>query len=541
MKNTPLGWIKNRIKEKLGAVLFLTVGNALHSLCLVLFAVSTKGFLDKALERGIKEALPQMAFMIGLVLLQVILRYGCGMLSESVAGKLDISMKNRVFKAVMGANYKDISAYHTGELINRLFSDVSVVSNGVVTILPNAVAIFTRLVAVFVALAVFDPLLIVVFAVMGIALVLVSRIMRPEIKKLHKTAQEKEGEVRAQLGESLDRLTVIKAYNAQNVRADSALSAQKAHLRAKIEKARLSIFASTGFILFFRGAYVAAMIYAAVKLGNPQSAMTVGTLTALLQLIGQVQQPFSSLSGIMPAYYSALTSAERLMQLEESQEEEKTPKSELTGGIKIKNVTFNYGREKVLEGADADIKKGDFTLLSGATGQGKSTLFMLLLGLYDFDGAVELEDGTPLSSATRSLFAYVPQGNMLFSGTIAENICFASEFDSQKLENAINTSMAQEFVSRLPDGINTQIGEEGCALSEGQAQRLAVARAVYCGAPVLLLDEATSALDDETEKQMLDNLKALGKTVIMISHKVAARSLCDKEIYLEKGKLTEIK
>jgi ATP-binding cassette subfamily B protein len=130
---------------------------------------------------------------------------------------------------------------------------------------------------------------------------------------------------------------------------------------------------------------------------------------------------------------------------------------------------------------------------------------------------------------------------MLFSGTVTENVCFATNFDKEKLEQALAVSMAQEFVSRLPEGVNTPVGEEGCALSEGQAQRLAVARAVYCGAPVLLLDEATSALDDGTEKQMLDNLKALGKTVIMISHKNAARNLCDKEIYLENGKLTETK
>lgn len=541
MKNTPLVWIKNRIKEQSASIVFLTLGNALHSLCLVAFALSTKAFLDKALDNGIRSAIPGMVIMIGIVLLQVSLRYVCGVLSESVAGKLDINMKNRVFRSVMNAKYKDISAYHSGELINRLFSDVSVVSNGVVSIVPNTVAIVTRLIAVFITLAVFDPWLILVFALMGIALWLVSRVMRPAVKKLHKTLQEKEGEVRADLGESLDRLQVIKAYNAQSKRADSALKRQNAHFKAKMEKARLSVFASTGFIFFFRAAYVAAMIYAAIKLSNPQSAMTIGTLTALLQLIGQVQQPFSTLSGIMPAYYSALTSAERLMQLEENTEEITEKEIDLSAGIKIEKLTFNYGREKVLENASAYIKNGDFTLLGGATGQGKSTLFMLLLGLYDHNGAITLENGTTLSPSTRSLFAYVPQGNMLFSGTVAENVCFASDFDPKKLDEALRISMAQEFVSRLPQGVDTPIGEEGCAISEGQAQRLAVARAIYMGAPVLLLDEATSALDDLTEKQMLENIKALGKTVVMISHKSAARDLCDSEIYLENGKLTKIK
>lgn len=541
MKNIALAWIKNRIAEQKCAIAILCICNALHSLSLVFFALSTKAFLDKALIGGFKSALPQMIAMIVLVLVQIFLRFVCGMLAENVSGKLDISIKNRVFKSVMGASYKDISAYHSGELINRLFSDVQVISNGVVTIVPNTVSIVTRLVAIFITLAVFDVYLILVFALVGIALFGVSQIMRPRVKALHKKAQEKEGKVRAELGESLDRLSVIKAYNAQEKRANSALSAQKEHFKAKIEKAMLSIFASTGFIFFFRGAYVAAMIYAAIKLGQPHSTMTVGTLTALLQLIGQVQQPFSSLSGIMPAYYSALASAERLMQLEQTAEDQPDQTVELDSGIRISNVTFNYGREKVLEGADCHIAKGDFTLISGATGQGKSSLFMLLLGLYDFEGKITLDSGKPISAATRRLFAYVPQGNMLFSGTVAENVCFAGEFDKEKLALALKVSCAEEFVCRLPEGINTQIGEEGTALSEGQAQRLAVARAVYYGAPVLLLDEATSALDDDTEKQMLGGLKQLGKTVVMISHKSAARELCSSEYNLEKGKLTKIK
>ncbi len=541
MKNTALDWIKNRIAEQKGSIFALCLCNGLHSLSLVLFALSTKGFLDVALSSGVKAALPRIIIMIALVLVQVGMRYICGTLSERVSGKIDVSIKNRVFCSVMDASYKDISAHHSGELINRLFSDVHVIANGVVTIIPNTVAIITRLIAVFISLAVFDVYLVLVFAVVGALLFGASRIMRPKLKALHKNMQEKEGKVRAELGESLDRLSVIKAYNAQSKRADSALYVQNEHFKAKMERAMLSIFTGAGFIFFFRAAYVAAMIYAAIKLGQPDSAMTVGTLTALLQLIGQVQAPFSSLSGIMPAYYSAIASAERLMQLEETRERSCDEQVDFEKGINVDNVTFNYGREKVLQGASCHIGKGDFTLISGATGQGKSTLFMLLLGLYDYDGEIKIDNGRAVSSETRRLFAYVPQGNMLFSGTVAENICFGSALDEEKLAAALKVSCAEEFVSRLPEGVNTQIGEEGCALSEGQAQRIAVGRAVYYGAPVLLLDEATSALDDDTEKQMLDYLKDLGKTVVMISHKSAAREFCSSEYYLEKGKLTKVK
>ncbi|MBR2473098.1 MAG: ABC transporter ATP-binding protein [Clostridia bacterium] len=541
MKNTALDWIKNRIAQQKGSILALCLCNALHSLSLVLFALSTKGFLDVALSSGIKAALPRMVIMIALVLVQVAMRYICGTLSERVSGKIDVSIKNRVFRSIMNASYKDISVHHSGELINRLFSDVQVIAGGVVTIIPNTVAIATRLIAIFITLAVFDVYLILVFAAVGVLLFGASRIMRPKIKALHKNMQEKEGKVRAELGESLDRLIVIKAYNAQSKRADSALSAQNEHFKAKMERAMLSILTGTGFIFFFRAAYVAAMIYAAIRLGQPDSAMTVGTLTALLQLIGQVQQPFSSLSGIMPAYYSAIASAERLMQLEETGEQLFDEQVSFEKSISVDNVTFNYGREKVLEEASCHIEKGDFTLLSGATGQGKSTLFMLLLGLYDYEGEIKIDGTRDVSAATRRLFAYVPQGNMLLSGTVAENVCFGAALDSEKLAAALKVSRAEEFVARLPEGVNTQIGEEGCALSEGQAQRIAVARAVYYGAPVLLLDEATSALDDETEMQMLAYLKDLGKTVVMISHKSAARELCNSEYYLEKGKLTKVK
>ena len=210
--------------------------------------------------------------------------------------------------------------------------------------------------------------------------------------------------------------------------------------------------------------------------------------------------------------------------------------------IELRDVTFDYGRERVLSGACAKIEKGSFTLLSGQTGAGKSTLFMLLLGLSPFEGSLQTDRGEDISAATRGLFAYVPQGTMLFSGTVRENICFAGDDDEKKLAQALECSCSSEFVSKLPQGLDTPVGQEGSALSEGQAQRLAIARAIMSDAPVLLMDEPTSALDDATEAQLLSNLAQLkDRTVIMISHKSAARKACTCELVLQNGRISQVK
>ena len=281
-------------------------------------------------------------------------------------------------------------------------------------------------------------------------------------------------------------------------------------------------------------------------------SMSFGTLTAIMQLISQVQAPFTSLSGIVPQYYSMIASAERIIEIENlSTSKSLNDKNINTEKVysemqelRFDNVSFGYGRDSVIENADFTIKKNDFTVISGISGIGKSTLFKLLVGVVPPDsGRIYIKCGDNeygIDKYMRGLFAYVPQGNMLFSGTIRDNIRFVnSSAGETEIMRAAEISCADKFINELPDGLDTVLLENGHGLSEGQIQRLAIARAVLSDAPILLLDEATSALDEKTEKQVLSNIRELkNKTCVIISHKAAAFEICDTELRIADKKIS---
>ncbi|MBR2505124.1 MAG: ABC transporter ATP-binding protein [Elusimicrobiaceae bacterium] len=292
------------------------------------------------------------------------------------------------------------------------------------------------------------------------------------------------------------------------------------------------------------------MIYGGVKIIN-DPLFTYGALSAILQLVNNVQVPFASLSNILPKYYSMLASAERIIEIEEIEEELTTCDFDREGvyssmrGILIDNVDFTYDRDKVLSGASVYINKGDFVAITGSSGVGKSTLVKLMLGVYPVENGTVAIDGQdceiPLDANTRALFSYVPQGNMLFSGSLKDNVTFIrSDATEEEIRFALKVSCADGFVDELPKGLDTEVGENGVGLSEGQIQRIAIARAILTKAPVILLDEATSALDEQTEAKVLDNLRSLdGITLIIVSHKKAALGICNRRIQIKGRKIIE--
>ena len=254
----------------------------------------------------------------------------------------------------------------------------------------------------------------------------------------------------------------------------------------------------------------------------------------------------------MPKYYSMLASAERIMEIEQIENEpnfNEIDREKVYGqlkGIAIENAVFTYDRDKVLNGGSVYINKGEFVAISGPSGVGKSTLIKLLLGVYQLDNGkvyFDLNDcKLDIDNSTRVMFSYVPQGNMLFSGSLKDNITFINSNASQsQIDFALFVSQVSEFIGDLPQGLDTLVGENGVGLSEGQIQRIAIARAILTNAPIILLDEATSALDEQTEKAVLNNLKALkDTTVIIVSHKKAATSICDRNIQIKDKKIKEI-
>ena len=283
--------------------------------------------------------------------------------------------------------------------------------------------------------------------------------------------------------------------------------------------------------------------------------MTYGTLTAVLQLISQIQTPFVSITKMFPQYYAVLASAERIMEIENITNEESIYEKidvkqtyDKLESIRFNNIKFNYGRETVIEHGDAMLNKGDFVAIRGISGIGKSTLMKMLLGVFKpQQGTIDicLENGKTIQASpdTRCMFSYVPQGNYLFSGTIRENILMINPNASdEEVSQALKLSEIEDFIEKLPDGLDTVIGEKGLGISEGQAQRLAIARALISNAPIILLDEATSALDKNTEEKVLDNIKKLNKkTCIIITHKAAALEVCNREFIIKDKQLTAVR
>ncbi|MBQ8015524.1 MAG: ABC transporter ATP-binding protein, partial [Clostridia bacterium] len=296
--------------------------------------------------------------------------------------------------------------------------------------------------------------------------------------------------------------------------------------------------------LGFKFAYMLACIVCSFKLLT--ASISYGTITAILQLVTQLQTPFKNLSGLLPSYYQMIASAERLLEIidicGEEESERKCDVSQFYNDLKcveFKDVTFKYDRDTVLENSSITVNKGDFVAITGISGIGKSTMLKMMLGVISPEsGSVSFETACGSYSPGkeyREMFSYVPQGNMLLSGTIYENITFMSKGKSDvDVQRAVELSCCDDFIKDLPDGLQTVIGERGKGLSEGQIQRIAIARAILHGAPIMLLDEATSALDEATEERVLRNIKTLTDcTCVIVSHKKAALSVCNIEVMIE--------
>lgn len=536
-------WIWQTAKPQLPCLVLLIFGNALASVCAVSVALFSKRIVDAAQNADLSALYRAGGVLLCVVLLQIALRIFDNSLSVRVSGKLEMACKRRLFSKILQKEYSAVTAYHSGELMTRLTSDITVVTDNATVLLPTATAMVTRLIFAFAVIVSLDLRFALLLLAAGVLLFICTRAFRGKIKQLHKSVQASDGRLRAFLQEALESLLAVQVFGVQEKVTREADVRQAENFDAKIRRNRWSIAANAGFLAVFSFGTLVTLLWCGGRLAA--GAITFGTLTALLQLVNQVQAPLTNLSGLMPKYYAMLSSAERLLEIEGLPDETQTQPDTIPAchfeSARFRGVSFAYGQNEVFTDADFEIRKNDFVVISGISGIGKSTLFKLLLGVLTPDGGeIRVTAGGrtyPADKNTRGLFAYVPQGNLLFSGTVRDNIRFIKEdATEEEVLRAAKIACADTFIEELPAGLDTLLGEGGSGLSEGQMQRIAVARAILTDAPVLLLDEATSALDEETEARLLSNIRALeNKTCLIISHKKAAYTVCTRELTVKDG------
>lgn len=546
---TTLKWIYARIKKYLPLITAVSVVTALSACTGVGIALVTKQIFDIATKDSKGSILFAGLILFIIIAAQVLLSAVQSFLSAYAGGKLTVNIRHYLFSVLLKKKYSSLSAYHSGDLLNRFTSDTETVVSNSVTIIPSITSIVTKIVTGIGAMLILNPCLAVIILLLGIAVPAIGRVINKRYKQLHKDCQKTEGKTRAFLQECFENIVVIKSFVSEAPFKTRLGFFMDENFKIKMRRTSISVLMHICLYSFFTVGYYAVLVWGAG--GISAGSLTYGTLMAFLQLISQLRAPLQNVSGIMPKYYAALASAERLMELEESDDERAALEESKMKSLKadfrrleINDVCFSYGGDRILENCSFAAEKGRIIALTGESGSGKSTLFKIILGLYEpQSGSITVNGETEVNSSVRGLFSYVPQGNMVLSGTIRDNITLCnSDIDEEKIIKAAKAAEIYDYIVSLQDGFDTVLSERGAGLSEGQLQRISIARALLADAPVLLLDEATSALDEATETKVLDNIKNMtDKTVLFITHRNTSLKVCDRIVRVEDKKFTVIK
>ena len=532
--------LRSVYREERGRVLAITAGRILQGIVYMAFVFFTRALIDSAVAGDDAGILRAALWLLGVVLFRLGLSYGLKWLDGSTQHRALMRMRTRMYTDILHKKQRALSPYHSTVLLERLNRDLPDVIAYPVTIVPGYVGSLSGLVCAVWALFWMNRLLPALLLGAGLLLSGAGRLVQRRVKNNYRAYSAANEQAHAYYQESMANSLMLKVFRAQ---PQAAARAEAFERRAYGKWKGWFVFnqlLKSGVSAFFQLGYLGAMVFCATRLAA--GAMSFGDMTAILQLVDEIQDPFSSLGDLLSARYAAQASAERLLELEELPAEPPPAPGDgwalygAMAALEIADLTFGYDQRPVLRHASAQLEKGDFVVIAGRSGIGKSTLLKLLLGVYeDYSGRIELvrADGsrTPLDVSTRALFAYVPQQHMVFSGSVRDNLRFlCGQATDDELWRAARLADAEGFLRQLPQGLDTPLGERGLGLSEGQAQRLAIARALLAHAPILVLDEATSALDEETERRVLQNIRALGEiTLLTISHRRAAFEICNRE------------
>ncbi len=533
-------WLLSYSKPYAGRIILkmlMELGVTGMSLAMVAYS---KRIIDNATtgNKFVSFLIVYVVLMIAVLFVENILTLITTILNE----KYSFGIRLQVYNKIIRSNWSTVEKYHTGDLMTRLTSDAGNVADGIINTIPQVLRLVIELVVVFFMLFSYSPLL----ACLGLCVAPVAGIaswwLGKKIKRLQVKVQESEAKYRSFLQESLANLLIVKSFRNENYASDRLSELRENRFFWVFKKTKMSMASSVAMSLAFQIGYIAAFAYGALLIYRGE--ITYGTMTVFLTLVNRVQAPVMGLAQKVPLIVMILASAGRIIELQniemEPVAENVLERKEI--GVKIDDLSFGYTDETIIENASVDIKPGEFMAIVGESGIGKTTLVRIMMSFLDkysgqityYDDKGNKEDN---NAGIRDYISYVPQGNTLFSGTIRENIRMGKiDATEEEMLEALKLSAGYEFVMSLPKGLDTVIGERGFGLSEGQAQRIAIARAFVRKAPFLILDEATSALDEGTEQQVITGLMNLTPrpTCVIITHRKSILKYCDRQLLIDK-------
>ena len=541
-----LAWIYGYGKRYRSAVTWYIFLGVLGTGMSLMASVLSKNIVDVVTGFHTGALAPAAVFYVSMQLARIGINAWTGRISAKIEVKVDQEIRAEVYDKIMEADWQARSQYHSGDLLNRMDNDVASVSSSVLGWLPDLV---TRLVQFLGALGIilyYDPTLAGLALLSAPVTLVVSRTLMGRMRQYSRQVREVSSQVMMFHEESFQNIQVIKSFGLGGLYSRKLRQVQEDYRQVKLAYNKFSVAASALMSLVGTAVSVACFGWGVYRLwGN---YITYGTMILFLQMAGSLSASFGALVKLVPSAISAATAAGRIMAVTELPREDRSQDKEAwelleenrADGIRVetRDLVFRYqDGDVVLDGANFYADPGEIVALVGPSGEGKTTMLRLLLGIVrpqaGYVAVTGQRTGQSLtaSASTRPFFAYVPQGNTMFAGTVAENLrVMAQEAGEEDLWRVLDLACAGEFVRKLPQGLDTKLKEGGGSLSSGQVQRLSIARALLADAPVLLLDEATSALDVATERKVLRNvLQAQAhKTVIVTTHRPSVLNICNR-------------
>ena len=539
------------LRYRLGILGYIVIGLAGTAMSLGT-GLAAKFLIDAVVSHNSGVLIKSAVLAVSLSLLSIAVSAASQRIASIVSTRIASEVRAEIYDHIITARWEDVCKFHSGELLNRLEGDVSTVSGYIISFIPNAVTRLTMFVGCLAIVLYYDVTMAAIALISAPFLLLLSRFSAKMIRKYSLQSREINGRVLSYSEESIQNLQTIKAFDLTDRYSAQLRTLLSEHRRLRLAHDRFSLTLSACMSVI--GLIVGNLCYAWSVFRLWTGRISFGTMTLFLQITGNLSSSFSALVSLAPTAITAATAAGRIMEITELPREDDTLceaagavlAAARTSGIAVEahgvRYTYHDANTPVLDGVSFCASPGETVALVGPSGEGKTTILRMLLGLISpNEGTILLRAGdaeVSASAAARRLCAYVPQSSAMFSGTVAENLRIAAPTASDAdLERALRDADAWEFLSTLPDGIHTRMGERGYNFSEGQLQRLSIARALLCRAPLLILDEATSALDTATESRVLAGIMRTDfpRTCILTTHRPAILACCDKVYRVEDG------